>query len=298
MFLKHALAGLVLLVTAPWATALADQAFDKGLLWRIERGGLAPSYIFGTIHVTDERVLDVPHPVTAALSESETAVFELLITPEVRAELARHMLFSDGTRLSSLTGDELFASTRELAYGYGLIPTVLEMVKPWALVALFSSPPDETLRQSSGEPVLDAWLQDEARRQGLALVALEEPGEQIEALEGMEIDEQIALLRATVENKDAVDQTFSETLQLYLDRDLAGLEGLMDDNPEFGLDSDLLDTFNRRLIISRNDTMAERLLPIMESGAVFVAIGALHLPGDNGLLHQLSDAGYDVTAVY
>jgi hypothetical protein len=298
MLFRRALAGLLLLFVAPWSTAGAGQTFDKGLLWRIERDGLAPSYVFGTIHVTDERVLDLPVPVTEALSQSDTAVFELLITPDMHAELARHMLFSDGTRLSNLTGKELFASTSDVARGYGLIPTVLEMVKPWALVALFSSPPGETLRQSSGEPVLDAWLQDEARRQGMTLLALEEPDEQIAALEGMSIDEQIALLRATVENMDAVDRTFSETLQFYLDRDLAGLEGLMSDDLESGVDADLLATFNQRLILTRNDTMAERLLPVMAKGSVFAAVGALHLPGDNGLLQQLANAGYTVTAVY
>jgi uncharacterized protein YbaP (TraB family) len=298
MSLRRALAGLLLLFIAPWSTALADQTFDKGLLWRIERDGLSPSYLFGTIHVTDERVLDVPEPVTSALGESDTAVFELLITPDMQAELARHMLFKDGTRLSSLTGEQLFATTSDVARGYGLIPTVLEMVKPWALVALFSSPPEETLRQSAGEPVLDAWLQDEARRQGMTLIALEEPDEQIAALDGMDIDEQIALLRATVENKVEVDRTFSETLQFYLDRDLAGLERLMHENPESGFDAELLETFNQRLILSRNDTMAERLLPVMENGSVFVAVGALHLPGANGLLQQLADAGYTVTVVY
>ena len=105
MFFQRALAGLALLFIAQWAMAESDQKFDTGLLWRIERDGLAPSYLFGTIHVTDERVLNVPEPVTTALSESDTAIFELLITPELHAELARHMLFKDGTRLSSLAWD-------------------------------------------------------------------------------------------------------------------------------------------------------------------------------------------------
>jgi len=298
MLLKRALAGVLVALFWTWVPADADQTFDKGLLWRVERSGLAPSYVFGTIHVTDERVLDLPEPVTSAFAESDTAVFELLITPDVQTALARRMLFSDGTRLSSLLGTELFDATSEIARQYGLIPTVLEMVKPWALVALFASPPEETVKQSRGDPVLDAWLQDEARRQDKTLLALEEPNEQIDALEGMAIDEQIALLRATVDNKEDVDDAFDQTLQFYLDRDLAGLESLMEPDPTIELDLDVLEAFNQRLILERNDLMAERLLPIMQQGGVFVAVGALHLPGPNGLLQQLSDAGYDVRPVY
>jgi uncharacterized protein YbaP (TraB family) len=298
MFLKRTLAGLFLLLVWPWSTAQADQAFDKGLLWRVERDGVATSYLFGTMHVTDERVLDVPDAVASALASSDTAVFELLLTPEVQLALVQHMMFTDGTRLANLTGDELFETTSDVARDYGLFPMVLNMMKPWALVALFSAPPEETMRQSKGEPVLDIWLQDEARRQGKVLLALEEPDEQIAALEGMTTDDQINLLRATVENKDMVDQTFAETLQFYLDRDLDGLAGLMAPDPEMDLDVAVLESFNERLILTRNDTMAERLMPILEGGGVFAAVGALHLPGDNGLLQQLSNAGYEVTAVY
>ncbi|MEM7120110.1 MAG: TraB/GumN family protein [Pseudomonadota bacterium] len=287
---------LLLVVTSP--LALAETNFDRGLLWRVEREGLPPSFVFGTVHVTDERVLDVPKPVTGALAQSKTAVFELIVTPELQAELAGAMMFTDGTSLKQLTGEELFATTSDVAATYGLIPSVLNLIKPWALIAMFSAPPEETQRQALGHPMLDAWLQDEARRQNKKLLALEEPHEQIAALEGLELDHQLELLRATVENKADVDRMFANTLDLYLDRDLAGLQQLTQDEMAAGVGSDVLDDFNQNLIISRNDTMAERLLPLMKDGGVFVAVGALHLPGDNGLLNQLADAGYDVTVVY
>ncbi len=296
-YVTRALGALLLfVVTTPLASA--ETNFDRGLLWRVERDGVAPSFVFGTVHVTDERVLEVPKPVTNALSQSKVAVFELIVTPELQAELAGAMMFTDGTSLKQLTGEELFATTSDVAATYGLIPSVLNLIKPWALIAMFSAPPEETQRQALGHPMLDAWLQDEARRQNKKLLALEEAHEQIAALEGLEIDHQIELLRATVENKPDVDRMFANTLDLYLDRDLAGLQRLTEEEMSPGISGDVLDDFNQNLIISRNDTMAERLLPLMKDGGVFVAVGALHLPGDNGLLNQLSDAGYDVTVVY
>jgi uncharacterized protein YbaP (TraB family) len=44
--------------------------------------------------------------------------------------------------------------------------------------------------------------------------------------------------------------------------------------------------------------MAERIGRVLEKGAVFVAIGAMHLPGEDGVLNLLEQAGYRVTRIY
>jgi len=56
--------------------------------------------------------------------------------------------------------------------------------------------------------------------------------------------------------------------------------------------------FRRRLIIDRNQRMAERLEPIMARQPTFIAVGAMHLPGERGVLALLAARGYRVTAVY
>ena len=37
-----------------------DTLFDRGLLWRIEKQGYPTSYLLGTIHSEDKRVLEFP----------------------------------------------------------------------------------------------------------------------------------------------------------------------------------------------------------------------------------------------
>jgi hypothetical protein len=49
------------------------------------------------------------------------------------------------------------------------------------------------------------------------------------------------------------------------------------------------------LINQRNNRMLERMLPKLKQGRVFIAVGALHLPGEHGLLNLLRGAGYAVT---
>ena len=55
--------------------------------------------------------------------------------------------------------------------------------------------------------------------------------------------------------------------------------------------------FEERIVTMRNHVMAERSAPILDAGNAFIAIGALHLPGKQGLVALLEDAGYTVSAV-
>jgi len=44
--------------------------------------------------------------------------------------------------------------------------------------------------------------------------------------------------------------------------------------------------------------MIDRMQSVLQEGGAFIAIGALHLPGDNGVLAGLSQQGYKLTAIY
>ncbi|HEY7840695.1 MAG TPA: TraB/GumN family protein [Gammaproteobacteria bacterium] len=53
-----------------------------------------------------------------------------------------------------------------------------------------------------------------------------------------------------------------------------------------------------RLLTGRNRIMVERMLPLVESGDAFVAVGAMHLPGADGILALLRERGFTIERVY
>ena len=78
----------------------------------------------------------------------------------------------------------------------------------------------------------------------------------------------------------------------WLRTDLGALYRLsLDDN------SPLQQRLMARVLHARNQRMAERLLPQLPKGGVFVAVGALHLPGADGLLARLKAAGFSLRAL-
>ena len=58
--------------------ARADDLLNAdGLLWRIEKPGLAPSYLFGTIHSTDDSALEIARRAAELIKDAKIVATEL-----------------------------------------------------------------------------------------------------------------------------------------------------------------------------------------------------------------------------
>lgn len=76
--------------------------FSNALLWKVSKAGSSSSYIFGTIHVSDPRITNLPEAVKSALNNSGTFVMEALPTPEEVLSLSQMMFYADGTTLKNI----------------------------------------------------------------------------------------------------------------------------------------------------------------------------------------------------
>ena len=83
---------------------------------------------------------------------------------------------------------------------------------------------------------------------------------------------------------------------LYLQRDVAGVMTLQ--QQQMDAESDIDDRFLYRLLDQRNAVMARQIDVLLLQGSLFIAIGALHLPGKSGVLHLLERQGYTISVVY
>ncbi len=54
-----------------------DLVVSQGLLWRIERAGLAPSYLFGTIHSTDDGAVALARKAAERIASAKVVATEL-----------------------------------------------------------------------------------------------------------------------------------------------------------------------------------------------------------------------------
>lgn len=272
-----------------WSAPFARDArpmLEQGLLFEVSRASGAPSYVLGTIHSSDERVLALSDEVTGAIARSSNLVLEVIPDPKAIAQSMRTMYYADGRTLEQVIGAELYAEAVVAAAERGLDNEAIARFKPWAIVMLFSVPADAT-----GD-MLDIRLYQNARRAGKRVTGLETFAEQLDTFDGLSESDQVALLRDTLADRSELPAMFEQLIGLYLEHDLAGLERVANDN--LLQQGEIGERLRQRLIDDRNRRMLERLIPLLDAGPCFVAVGALHLPGQQGMLQGLREAGYQL----
>jgi hypothetical protein len=263
--------------------------YGKGILWRVSRQGAEHSYLFGTIHVADERILDLPTAVTHALDTSRVFVMEALPELEQAALFSNMMFFQDGNRLDQLVSGPVFTRTVAILKTYLIPEQVVVIMKPWAAYVTMNYPPQ------SGS-VLDLELMTRASIKGTEIRGLETMAEQGEIFNKLSVDTQVRLLTDTVCHYDVVKNDFEEMKKFYLNRDTGGLYNYT--NRYSITDEAVYQQLMNDLLTRRNHTMAERMQEILNKGNAFIAIGALHLPGDEGVLNLLDGSGYIISRIY
>jgi len=159
-------------------------------------------------------------------------------------------------------------------------------MKVWALMLTLSVPPAET------GFFMDLSLSMRAAGSGLKIVGLETLEQQLAFLENMPMDYQLVLLDQALADYPQASEIHRQMVDAYLRDDLAVLSQLS--NAQFEqLDAAIKDYFVS--IGARNHRMLENLLPMLRDSRVFVAVGALHFAGAEGLVALLRGQGYTLT---
>ena len=289
----HRFAGLIILLVIASVSVATSAAAGRqhGLLWEIHGDDAAPSHLFGTIHSEDPEVLRLASPVRQAFEEADSVVLEVLLNMEAMIHSSTVMLLTDGRLLSDIIGQSLFEETARAIAARGIPEVVLERMKPWAAATTLSVPVPET------GMVLDLMLYQEAQQAGKSLHGLETIREQLDVFDTMPEGDQVALLQDAVDNLDLIDEMNAALLAAWKRRDLAAMMAISDAAIESG-DQRIARDFEQRLIIERNHLMADRLEAHLQRGGAFIAVGALHLPGEDGLIRLLEQRGYSLRMIH
>jgi len=271
----------------------AAERYEHGLLWRIEGENAPASHVFGTVHLADPRVTNLPPAVARELDRARSLTLESGLDPAGILTLAGRMVYTDGRDLPGVAGAELFGRAAKLTEGLGLPEPMLRLFKPWAVAMLLSVPPQDPSN------VLDLVLARRAAEQGKPVDQLESMDEQVSVFEGMSEQAQLALLKQAVDEYERMPQHIGRVVDAYLARDLAGLWRIGQESVGPGDEARRLnEVLMRRLLHDRNVRMAERAEARLREGGAFIAVGALHLYGASGVLSLLERRGWRVTRVY
>ena len=278
----------------------------KGLLWKLEHPeypNRIPSYLFGTMHVSDDRLAKLSPAVENALSNSRRIALEVESTSSDRLQEAfgamqAEMALPKSQGLEKMLSAAELARLTDIVKQSGLPAEVTARLRPWVLTMLMSTSECQIKRIRSGKNALDGELAAIAENRGMGTFGLESLEMQFQTLASIPDADQLSILKATLKGYDKMDDYTETMLQLYLKRDLGKIWPLQVALAERnGASKTAFDTFGESMIMSRNVRMRDRAMMHIAYGGVFIAVGALHLPGKKGLVELFREAGYNVTLV-
>jgi uncharacterized protein YbaP (TraB family) len=292
-------------LAAAEAARADDLVNGDGLLWRIEKAGLAPSYLFGTIHSTDESALEVARRAAQSINGAKIVATELggpidtLEKANITAATLAKALDRDHDTFEGAIAPDDRRAIEKLITSLGYPAEFAHHLKPWFLAILTALPKCEAERETLNLPEVDQFIAETARNSGVKVIGLETAEEQIAAIANMRPQVAATLLTLTARDPALNDNLYATMLRLYRESRPAEILAVSDalgglSEAERGAQ----DEFMLALLQGRNATMAERAASLLASGGAFIAVGALHLAGNTGLIERFRAQGYTVTKVW
>lgn len=288
-----AAAGEIERICSPF-TAETDNSAETGnvpygdsVFWRID-GGDRPSYILGTLHAQHHRVARLSSAQRLRLAQSDRLLIEVIPDPGANRTYMEAIYTDDGADLDEQLPAPLYQRLVRIARDYDLPEEQLDELEPWAAFSQLGRPPPV-----SG-PTLDQVIHETARRMDKPVHGLESMAELIDTLASLPDDDQMVILKDTICNHADIVRESGTLRDRYLADDLAGMVTF---NKQPHYDEAVFERFMQTVVHGRNRRMFKRLQPHLARGGNFIAVGALHLPEENGLLALIEAAGYSVEPV-
>lgn len=282
---------------------VAEIPFAEGNHW-IARRGDRQIHVIGTMHVNDPRMDPVQARLASTLEQSDVLLLE--VSPDEKAafqaELARRAdltLITEGPSLIDRLPEEEWQALAQIANSRGIPSWMAAKMRPWFLAVSLAAPPCLKLDPKMSEG-LDARLGVVAQSAGVPIRSLEDPMSVITLMNADPLEEQIRQLTTGLPFLGGDADNFYTMAESYFDEQTAWFLAL---NERMYLDSgtlpkpeleDLWQAATLSLLNQRNRAW----MPVIEATKghhIVVAVGALHLPGDVGLLNLLQQRGYQLT---
>jgi uncharacterized protein YbaP (TraB family) len=274
------------------------------LLWKIEGKGLkAPSYLFGTIHRICQSDLVLTAKVKSAFRSTAQLAMEIDIdealenSGDLLSFLGKGAMMKGDTTLAMLMDSSDYALLERFfteTVGMPLIEP-FNRFKPMLLSMAFME-----AEQDCEETSYEEEFAELARRYKKMVAGIETVEEQMSFFDEISYKEQaemiVAELRAMDEpaaarGKEATAENadLKRVVKLYQEGKVSELLELLHD--------EMSGEFERVLLQKRNKAWIPKIESMMRARPTFIAVGAGHLPGEQGLVHLLRQSGYKLTAI-
>jgi len=267
--------------------------FASPSLWLVEKQG-AKSYIFGTVHVGDVSMAKLPNKVISAIKGADEVIVEVDIskfTPfEIQSKTMPFMLLPAGKTLKSELKAKNYQSINNYFKKKSIDINLFSTMRPWAVMLIITQMEYQNAGYSENYGI-DKQIISFANKNKIKVGQLET------------LEQQLSIFSTLSPYNDAmVSDTFSQLKDMseHFDRLINSWKnGSLEDLNNYYKEVFTQDEFGKLgekvMLVDRNQNWLTQLTPRFKNESLFIAVGALHLASEQGLIQQLRNQGYKVT---
>ncbi len=280
---------LVLAAAVTLASCSPPEA-AKPALWQVDGVHGERAWLFGTIHALPHQVAWQSARITAALAQSDRIVLEIATIDDAKQAEALFVRLGTGSALPPLAqrvDPAARAVLEKLLVDHRLPPGQFDGLETWAAA----------LAINQLEMADDGASTDNGIEQQLLRSETGKPVDELEGLQGQlgifdrlpEADQRVMLNESLAAGKPGKDESVA-LRRAWQTGDVKALAAM--DHQGLLADPEL----RAAILTKRNQAWSRQLQERMaHGGRPFVAVGALHLVGPDGIAAQLAASGYRVT---
>jgi uncharacterized protein YbaP (TraB family) len=261
-------------------------ANERGLFWKLKAPNGSTHYLFGTMHTDDNRIIKFLPIVKKSVNASDLLLVE--IAPN---DHSQNLLMQNHSLATDLNEIELQQIKKLAEFHVMHFENVIRM-KPWLLAIIFDSPKPHT--EFNQDYLLTAMAEDLDKE----VIGLESSKEHFATMDSLSNDEQLIILRAVLKKTEKEKLSdYNLLMKHYISGDVEQIRKTDERLTGKLMSEAMWAKIKVQLMGERNKKMAIKIKELSKDKQLFIAVGASHLAGQDGLLNQLRDSGFKMSPI-
>jgi len=264
---------------------------NQAILWEVNHPNISKtSYIFGTMHLIDEEYFFYPKLLKKKIKKASTLILELNEIPDSKSVL-QHTKLKSGDFFDYFTlkqTDQILEwAKKRLNMEAQVFRSTFYNTKPF----VFSQILTQSLFDGKTESY-EKKIYQYSKDKSVPIVGLESIEFQLNLMDALSKQDQAQMVLDLINKEKEIKKDLIKLQKLYRDQkiDSIYLEINNDMNP--------ISKYEDIFIINRNYKWIPKIEEEFKKCSCFLAVGAGHLGGPNGLLRILEKKGYQLKPIY
>lgn len=280
----------ILLGPNTYGQTTIDSLLEKSTLWKIEgKKTKKDVYLFGTMHLVENEYYHFPEKLKEIVTSSEQIVLEIADLNATQG--MKYLTLNEGSFFDYFSKEQIDSilnyAKENLDMSEARFRFFITKLKPLVMVQL-----TQTKNITGPTESYEFNLIQMAKTKNIPTLGLETIEEQLAIFEKLDSLQTTHMVMESIRNNPESRSEFKNIQELYRAQDIESLYNLINQN------EGALSELNLDLVDNRNTNWVQQIEKIIRKKKTFIAVGAGHLGGPNGLIRQLSREGYKLTPVF